>query len=440
MSSLSIGVKAIGRRQFLKAGAAVGAAASLFPWLNRAGAQTKPKSKLILLFTPHGTVFNNWRPSGSGRNFTLSRILTPLAAHKDRLVICDGLALPHGTAYYLPHTYTMASLWTGGAIDTSTSLFCRADHNQCYGWSTGQSVDQWIAQQMPVGETPYRSLELGTYCGGLAPNTRMIYRAQRTPLSPLDTPQLAFDVLFGTLAADATARARKRSVLDAALADLGSRRGSLSVEDRARLDAHAAALRELETHLQAGATSCNVPGRPALVNSETAMDRQSDLLAAALGCGMTRVASLQLRVADNDNTLYPWLGLTTGGHHFLTHDSSGPAQEMLTKVYTWYAGRVAYLLDRLAATPDPAGGSVLDSTLVVWGSELGTGWSHDNGNVPFILAGGANVLQGGQYVTFPSGQTHHRVLVTALHCMGFRNLQQYGSVDKGTGPLAGVVV
>lgn len=82
------------------------------------------------------------------------------------------------------------------------------------------------------------------------------------------------------------------------------------------------------------------------------MDRQSGLLAAALGCGMTRIASLQMRMADNDTSLYPWLGMDAGGHHVWTHDLSAASQALLTKVYTWYAARFAHLLDKLQSTVD----------------------------------------------------------------------------------------
>ena len=174
---------------------------------------------------------------------------------------------------------------------------------------------------------------------------------------------------------------------------------------------------------------------PADVTPETAIDRQSDMIAAIFGCGLTRIASFQHRIADNDNSLYPWVGLSTGGHHTLTHDSS--AAPTLASVYRWYSERFAYLLDRLAATPDVDGTTVLDNTLIVWGSELGIGWTHDISNVPFIFAGGPTVVQGGRYKVV-TNKTNHRVLVTALQAMGQPDMT-YGALDTGSGPLAGVL-
>lgn len=429
-----------GRRAFMTGAAAGGSALALFPWL-RAAAAPSPM-RLLLFFTPHGTVWDQWRPSGGETDFVLSPILAPLAAHRDRIAIVDGLRLEVGTSYYIPHTYTMPLLWTGSPIDTSTSEFCREDHGQCFGWNTGVSVDQFIVEQLAAkgqATTPYPTIELGVGCGGLHPASRMIYTAPAMPRSPLDSAELAFSTLFGTISPDQEQAAkdarRRRSVLDRARADLDSRRASLSSSDKLRLDAHADALRELELTLTA---VCDPPDAPTGVDSQTMIDRQSDLIASAFGCGLTRVASMQVRIADNDNTLYPWVGLDTGGHHTLSHDSGGPAQATLAQLYTWYAGRVAYLLDRLAAIPDSDGRSVLDNTLVIWGSELGQAWNHDIDNVPFVFAGATDVLRGGRYLS-GSPIVHGRMLVSACHAMGLTEVEQYGSLDTGTGPIPGLL-
>lgn len=426
------------RRAFLRAGLAAGSALALFPWLRASAATASPK--LLLLYTPHGTVWDQWRPSGGELDFQFSPILKPLEAHRNRLVIVDGIEMKSGTSYYIPHTYTMPLLWTGSPIDTATNQFCRQDHMQCFGWNTGVSVDQFIAAQLSNSPTPYGSIELGVGCGGLHPATRMIYSAPGMPKSPLDSPEQAFQTLFGTinpdqLQAEKDAK-RRKSVIDTVLEDFDSRRAKLSPSDKVRLDAHANSLRELELSLTA---VCKSPTAPVDVTSETAIDRQSDLLATALGCGLTRIASFQVRIADNDNTLYPWVGLDQGGHHTLSHDSAPAAQAILAQVYTWYAGRVAYLLDRLAATPDVDGRSVLDNTLVIWGSELGRAWDHDISNVPFVFAGATDLLRAGRYMK-GSVISHNRMLVSACHAMGLKDVQQYGSLDNGAGAIPGLFI
>jgi hypothetical protein len=432
------------RRAFL-AQLGLGGAAAMFPWLNAAHtrAQAKPSPKLLLFYTPHGTVWDQWRPTGGVSDFKLSPILEPLAMHREQLVIVDGISMVSGTEYYIPHTYTMPLLWTGSPIDTGMSKFCRDDHGgRCFGWNTGISVDQHIAAQLKLNQF-YPTLELGYSCGGLHPASRMIYASVGTPKSPIDDPVRAFQTLFGKVDAGAQAAARaalrQKSVLDTVVKDLASRRARLSPEDKLRLSAHETAVRELERALGAGSVACTKPGMPAGVNSETAMDRQADIAAAALGCGITRIVSMQHRIADNDNSLYPWAGLSTGGHHSLSHDSGAGAQGTLAKVYRWYSARFAYLLNKLANTPDPEGGSVLSNTLVIWGSELGRGYDHDIKNVPFIFAGGAaGRLKGGRYLKVASPR-HNRVLVTACHAMGLTQTEKYGSLDNASGPLPGLL-
>lgn len=431
-------MKRLSRRWLMKAGLGAGAL-SLFPWVNRAGAAPAPR-RLLLWFTPHGTIWDQWRPTGTADNFTLSPILEPLAAHVNRMAIVDGIELDVGTSYYVPHTYTMPLLWTGSPIDTSASDFCRADHGVCFGWNTGVSVDQHIASQLTGDPTPYNTIELGHACSGLHPATRMIYSAPAMPRSPLDNPTQAFNTLFGGISSDIEQAQkdalRRASVLDNVLEDFHHRRATLSSGDQARLDAHADSIRELELSLTA---VCDAPDEPMGVDSQNAIDHQSRMIAAALGCGLTRVASFQLRIADNDNSLYPWAGLTVGGHHTSSHDSSTTSQATLTQIYRWYSERFAYLLDQLAAAPDVDGRSVLDNTLVIWGSELGVGWTHDISNVPFIFAGATDILNAGRYMSGSVIQ-HGRMLVSACHAMGLTDVQQYGSLDTGTGPIPGLFI
>jgi hypothetical protein len=430
------------RRRFLTGGAATSALA-LFPWLEQRAKAAALPPRLLLYYTPHGTIWDQFRCSGGETDFKLSPILTSLEKHRDQVVIVDGMKMDNGTDYYIPHTYTMPVLWTGSPIDTASSTFCRDDHMQCFGWGTGTSVDQTIAQRL-APTTPYPTIELGYQCGNLHPAKRMIYSSPGNTKNPLDDPAAAFKTLFGGdidlgEAAAARAELRRKSVLDTALADFASHRAKLSASDQSRLDTHAASIRSLEKSLVGSSAICTKPTAPTDITAETAIDRQSDLIAGIFGCGLTRIASFQLRIADNDNSLYPWVGLDEGGHHTLSHENDAATFATLTKLYTWYTERFAYLLDRLAATPDTDGTSVLDNTLVIWGSELGTGWTHSLDNVPFILAGGANTpLRGGRYLKVSNTLTN-RVLVTALEATGITDVEKYGTTDTGSGGLPGVL-
>src|SRR5690606_37605930 len=161
-----------------------------------------------------------------------------------------------------------------------------------FGWNTGVSVDQHIASQLTGDPTPYNTIELGYGCGDVHPATRMIYSAPAMPRSPLDHPDAAFNTLFGTINPDLEQAEkdalRRGSVLDNVLLDFNERRAVLTSEDQARLDAHADSLRELEQSLTA---ACEAPDQPMDVTAENAIDHQSRLMAAAFGCGLTRIGS-----------------------------------------------------------------------------------------------------------------------------------------------------
>ena len=423
----------LSRRSFLRTLGAAGAGVALMPWLS-ARADDEPMPRVILFYTPHGTVWDRWRPTGSGTSFALSPILAPLERHKKQLVVIDGMNIASPYSHRVPHTYDLPALWSGSPIDTTATDFERTDHGVTFGWNTGTTIDQYLAGRLSP-DTPFPTLELGVLCGGSHPATRMIYSGPRAPRHPLTNPGLAFDQVFG--GDDGAGAERRRAVLDAALGDLNAVRPKLSASDRRRLDAHETAIYELQDSLGAD-DGCDAPDRPLGGGLDVIIDQQSDLLAAALACGKTRIASLQITKGDNDGALYPWVGIETGGHHLTSHDRTAAAQDDLAALYTWYSHRFAHLLDLLDALPDGNGQSVLDNSIVIWGSEIGIGWNHDISNVPFVVAGGgAGRVRRGRYLQV-SGQ-HNRVLVDAAQVMGLTDVTSYGSTDNGSGGVPGLL-
>jgi hypothetical protein len=160
-------------------------------------------------------------------------------------------------------------------------------------------------------------------------------------------------------------------------------------------------------------------------------------LVSAFSCDATRIASLQIRPGENDGYPYRFLGVDVE-HHLTSHDTSAAKQELLAKIYTWYAERFAYLLGRLDAVPEGQG-SMLDHTLVIWGSEVGTGSSHDFANVPFVVAGGGGFgVRSGQYLKVLAGTYHNRLIVSAMRYMGAPDVERFGTTDRESGPLAGL--
>ncbi len=426
-------------------------AAALRSFQAQAQTQTIPK-RIVLFFTPHGTVWDRWRPAGTPTptNFALPYILQPLQAFKSKLTLVDGVGLP-GDGPGAPHTRGPAVLFTGSPL-ANDGTFTRSDcSGGCsFGWNTYRSVDQEIANRLGTA-TPYKSLEFGVSSGGGFPGSHISYAGPGAPNPPRQDPFVAFQQLFsnqiGTVAAKQRKLARRLNVLDAINGDLQSVQGRVSTADKLRLDAHVSSLSQIQHALQTAQASCTLPPTPdhKLTNDPLwrpwAMDRQIELLASSLACGLTRVGSLMFRPGENDGGaqgIYDWLGQTSE-HHLATHDSGVPAQNQLADIYRWYAGRFAYLLQKLDSFTEDEG-TLLDHTLVIWGSELGDGRTHDITNVPFVVAGGGlHGVTGGRYLRYPAGTLNQRLLVSACHYMGFTDVNTYGTVDKGSGKLSGLL-
>jgi hypothetical protein len=337
------------------------------------------------------------------------------------------------------HSQGFAELWTGSRRNGDK-------------FASSLSVDQFIAGQLN-SPTKFKTLELGVQSlGSAGGNSRMIYAGSSRPIDPEQKPMAAFTRLFGggvpaTGSTSAAAlAAQQKSVLDLVLGEMSTLQSRVSTDDKMKMQAHAQSIRDLEQSLAAGPTrGC---AAPTLSNAATPnlggspdmplqLQQQMDILTAALACDLTRVASLQVSFGDNDNLFpYTWLGLQTG-HHSLTHmDATADVNAQLTKIYTWYSQQFLYFLKKLDAIPEGAG-TMLDNTLIVWGTELGTYHDHMSWPLPMILAGvSSGGLRAGQYINYgTSFVQHNRLLVSLCHAMGLTNVNTFGGMDTGSGPL-----
>jgi hypothetical protein len=431
---------ALSRREFL-AGLGVVAASPFVPLLNASGQEALFPKRLILFFTPHGTVKKAWTPSGSETSFTLSPILAPLARHQKKLVVLSGINM-QDVGVGAPHTKGLPLIWTGSKL-LEDNTFTRADGSggMYFGWNSSASIDQVIASSLAPG-TAYRTLEFGVRSGGSNPASRMIYTDAQKPVAPATDPWSQFNRLFKGLSNGATQE--RLSAVDLIKAELARIRPRVAVAERSKLDAHVDAVAAIERRLQTKANACAGPmlgdalDAGKLENIPIVIDRQLELIASSLACDLTRFASLQYCFGDNDGYPYPWLNITEG-HHDLTHagDSDQVAWDKVTKIHTWYSERFAYLLDLLDAIPE-GNGTLLDNCCVVWGSELGTGNSHSFHSTPFIAAGGAGgAFATGRYLEFSEKLDHNRLLVSICHAFGMSSVDTFGNTDVGHGPLPG---
>lgn len=382
--------------------------------------------RLLIFFSPNGTVHRFWRPQrlAEGFLFPEGSILEPLTPHLSDLVVLDGLDFYTGDN----HEGGMAAMLTNaGGADTETG---------------GRSLDQVAAAHLGEG-LRFPSLEFGvlTDIWGSSRQTRMSYSGPGRLVHPDADPRRAFSRMFGDLDADqaraARRAARRRSVLDIASSELRDLRGRLGQEERHKLDAHLDSLHSVEQSLFAN-VSCQPPTTPQQLNPgrndevPAICDAQIDLAVTALACGMTRVASVQLSHTVSP-VVFSWVG-NTEGHHSLSHsdDRNTHGLQQLVAAERWCAQQFAALLTRLKQTPAPDhDGSLLDDTLVLWAKEMGDSRAHNCRSVPFVLAGGG--FRGGRYLQL-GGQSHSKLLVSACHALGLTN-QTFGDPNTAQGPL-----
>jgi Protein of unknown function (DUF1552) len=262
------------------------------------------------------------------------------------------------------------------------------------------------------------------------------YAGSGQALPPENNPAAVFNRVFAPQAQPTAAmqlRAQRKSVLDAvsqAYAQLAPRLGA---DDKAKLDAHLANVRDLENRLTAVGAACVVPKAPgtldykANANFPAVGKLQTDLLVAALACDLTRVGTLQWEQSVG-NVRFTWVDpAITRGHHDLSHDGDTVADtiEQLTKINLWYAQQFNYLL------------ASLKNTLVVWVNELARGNAHSHDKMPYVLAGGASgALRTGRFLTY-KGTPHNNLLVSCLNLMTVA-ATTFGDPAFCTGPLAGL--
>jgi hypothetical protein len=419
----------------------------------RAQTAQLPPKRIIFLFNPNGTITDAFWPQApqSETQFELGPILQPLQPFKERLLLLRGIDLAvTGKGPGGPHQRGMGGLLTGRTLQAGTMV---GGDGSLAGWADGISVDQEIVKQL-APPTLLPSLELGVRATAPEVRSRLIYTGPGTAAPPLNDPAEVFQRLATGFSEgldgpeNEEARAQRRLVLSAVRQQYNALRPRISLADRERLERHndvmAGIVRRLDFSVN-DSPSCIEPIDPGIMDfdSEGAMQDvsklQIDLMTLALSCDITRVASLQFSSAINA-IRFPWLDSTAEGHS-LSHrgPSDTQARDELIARSTWYAQRVAYLLERLASTPE-GDGSLLDNTLVVWGNELSVGNTHNLSDIPFVMAGNLQgQLNTGRYLEF-GGVPHNRLLVSVLQLMGI-DTESFGDPDfTGDGGLTGLTV
>ena len=358
--------------------------------------------RMAYVYFPNGSIPSAWWPEGEGKGFTLNRTMQPLEAVKHQIQVLGGLDHIHATAG--PdgpgdHARASGTFLTGVRVRKTAGADIHA----------GISIDQVAANQ--IGHlTRFPSLELscdavrksGNCDSGYscAYQYNLAWRSPTTPVPPEPNPRLLFERLFGAGAHGERKQSLKkrqgqqRSILDFVLDDARDLQRGLAARDHQKLDEYLGSVRDIEKRiaqserLEDAAPDPDLPtptGIPA--NFEDYIRIMFDMMHLAFQTDSTRVATFLL-ANEGSNRAFPEIGIAEG-HHYLTHHQN--QQEMIEKVAAidlWYMRQFGRFLEKMEQTKDVDGSSLLQNSMIVYGSGNADGNRHTHSNLPIILAGG----------------------------------------------------
>jgi hypothetical protein len=371
----------------LPAGSSVARAAEIVP------------TRFAGVFIPHGAAPGYWVPESSEPGFAFPYIWEPLEPYRESVVLMSGLWSKSSES---PPGVTGADHFVGAAF------LCAEQPKKTTGADirAGTTIDQIIAQRVGQ-ESLLPSLQLGvedpgansSNCGegySCAYTNSISWQTPTRPLPMEINPQVVFERLFGdggTPEERAARREQQRSILDSVTGSLKRLRVKVSHSDRLRLEQYEADVREIERRLEIAAkASTEAPemAMPYGVPPSFAdhIELQFDLLALAFQADITRVATL-LYARDLTNRVYPESG-TNISFHGGSHHAEDPGRiAQYARLNRYHVQTLAHFVDKLASIPE-GDGTLLDHSLVLYGSNMGNSNQHTHFDVPHVLIGGAS--------------------------------------------------
>jgi hypothetical protein len=422
--------KSLARRSFLRG---IGATITL-PFLDAmtpafAGTTAKtakPVVRTAFVYVPNGIIMDRWSPAVEGRGFEFAPTMKALEPFREQMLVLSGLAQINGRALgdgAGDHARAGAT-WLTGAHPKKSEFDIHA----------GISADQIAAREFGKS-TQLASLELGLESPSLAGDCDSGYScaytntiAWRDPTTPLPVevnPRTVFERLFGDgestdPAARLAALKEQGSILDYIRDDVSRLSPGLGARDKNKLDQYLEAIRDIERRIQKAeeqnaTVQMPVMDRPAGVPEEFEDHAKLmiDLQVLAFQADLTRVITFMM-AREGSNRSYRSVGVTDG-HHSVTHHGGDPDKiEKVVKINNLHVRMFAYMLDRLRSTPDGEG-SLLDHSMVVYGSSISDGNAHTHHDLPIVLAGGgAGQIQGGRHIRYPKETPMNNLLITVL--------------------------
>ena len=413
----------LSRRTFLR-GAGVTLALPLLDAMVPAAttwAQTaaKARTRFGAIYIPHGAIMPKWTPRTAGAGFELSEIMQPLKPFYNQVTAVSGLehAMAYGSGATANHNRSAAAFLSGALAKVGAKAHL------------GITIDQVVARAKGQ-DTPLPSLELmieesSLNCGdGLSCSYRdtISWQGPTSPLPMENNPQVVFERLFGDGSTDAERTARRKqslSLLDSVAAEAGVLKRKLPTSDRARLDQYLTDVREIERRIQKAGDSLNddldIPAAPTGVpkDMEDHIKLMYDLQVLAWQAEITRVSTF-LMCKELSNAVYPKSGVRDAFHVLSHHSGVQSNIDRFTVLNRYHYSLFAYFLSKLKATPD-GDGTLLDHSVVLYGSGMSDGNGHNHTDLPIVLVGGgSNRLAGGRHIVNPQHTPMANLLLSLL--------------------------
>jgi len=387
----------------------------------------KPITRLGVMYVPNGMVMEQWTPVAEGASFELTPTLASLAPFRDELIVMSNLAcVPTPGRPGGAHAKASTRFLTDISPPTSETWL-----------DAGISMDQIIAKETGA-LTQLASLELSTESGETAgacdvgfacPYTNTLsWLGPATPLPTENNPRAVFERLFGDSGSTDTrtrlARIRQdRSVLDSVRDEVAHLQGALGAGDRTKLIEYLEAIRDVERRIQKAEEQSDkeLPvvehpaGIPATYDEHVKL--MCDLQVLAYQVDLTRVVTFMLG-REFSGVTYPQIGVPDAHHPITHHQQEVEKIAKVAKINHYHVTQFAYLLEKLQSTPD-GDGSLLDHTIMMYGTGMGDCNAHDPRNIPLVLAGGRSVqLKGGRHLRYPKETPLANLHLTLLDKLG----------------------
>ncbi len=380
----------------------------------------KPAPRMGFVYFPHGAIMKSWTPQQTGADYTASAILKPLDPFRSHMTIVSGLRNKGGESSD-PHGI-MAGTWLS-----------------CFGvkgreGDKGVTADQMAARHFGQG-TPLPSMELtgeggNATCGqgntGCGFGSTVAFRTPTQPLPMEDNPRKVFYQLFGQ--GDTNAERREilqetGSILDYVRGESARLQRRVGATDRARVSDYLDSIREVEGRIQRLATSdsakMDLPNAPQGVPDEFGqhLDLLFDMIALSWQSNMTRVASFMMAKEVSMRT-YPNLSITEAFHPLSHHQNDADKIERLVRIQNWHTQVFAKFIKKLSTTQD-GDGSLLDHSIILYGSNMSNSDLHNNDPLPNVVMGkGYGRIKGGQHIKYAQDTPHANLLLTLLQRAG----------------------